>query len=135
MTDAQPEHHAHPAHEADHAAQLLLAAPVPPPPGYHGTERRADADMGVGEWREHVNRRLDEGAAKMQRLHIELKANTEATQAVASNTSELVTLFASFKGFFRVFELIGQLAKPLGAIVGLAVAGVAAYHSFFNGHK
>lgn len=69
--------------------------------------------------------RLDAGDARMGRIEQDLAANTAATQQTAASTAELVDLFTSFKGAFRVFEYIGRLAKPLGYIVG-ALASVAA---------
>lgn len=69
--------------------------------------------------------RLDVGDARMERIEQDLAANTAATQQTADSTAELVDLFNSFKGAFRVFDYIGRLAKPLGYIVG-ALASVAA---------
>ena len=70
--------------------------------------------------------RLEEGDARMTRIEEDLAANTAATKKTAESTSELVELLQAFKGAFKVFEIVGKLAKPLGAIlsVGMALAGM-----------
>lgn len=73
-----------------------------------------------------ITERLDAGDARMNRIERDLADNTLATQQTAASTSELVQLLQAFKGAFRVFEMIGKLAKPLGAIlgVGVGIAGI-----------
>lgn len=80
-----------------------------------------------------IHSRLDEGDQRMARIEASLKKNTEATERVETNTSDLVDLFVSFKGAFKVLEVLGKLAKPLGAIVGLGVAVAAAWTAFRTG--
>lgn len=80
-----------------------------------------------------IHERLDAGDARMQRIEASLSANTAATARVETNTSDLVDLFVSFKGAFKVLNWIGKLAKPLGAIVGLGVALAAAWTAFKAG--
>lgn len=60
-----------------------------------------------------------------EQLRNALAENTAATRRVESNTSELIDMFVSWKGAFKVFDQIGKLAKPLGAIflLGSAVIG------------
>lgn len=82
--------------------------PVP----YAGPERRANMRI----WREKVDRRLDDGSATMRHLRAELEENTKATKQMQSDTSELVSLLQSFKGAFKVFDLVGRAAKPLSYI-------------------
>lgn len=90
-------------------------------PSYQGPERRLE----MREWRTHVDARLNAGAITMQALQTELGKNTQTTERVETNTSELVTLFHSVKGAFWVLEKIGKLAKPLGYIVILTSAVLA----------
>lgn len=73
-----------------------------------------------------ITARLDAGDARMTRIEQDLAENTLATQEVAANTSELVSILNALKGAFKVLEFIGKLAKPIGYIVslGAAVAGV-----------
>lgn len=86
------------------------------------------------EWRAHVDQRLDDGAATMKELRRDLAENTATTNKVQTDTSELVELLKSFKGAFKVLDMLGKLAKPLcyiaiffGAVVGAwaAVKGLA----------
>lgn len=70
---------------------------------------------GLGDLRDRVGH-LEKGLAE----------NTAATKRIESNTSEIIELFDSFKGAFKVLEGIGKLAKPMSYIAGLlaAVAGI-----------
>lgn len=81
------------------------------------------------EWHQNVDRRLDDGAATMKALREELAENTTATKKAQADaehtknsTKELVSLLESFKGAFRVLEMIGKLARPLGYIAALVAA-------------
>lgn len=85
------------------------------------------------EWRLSVDRRLDEGATKMKSISADLALNTEATQAVKNDTSELVSLLQSFKGAFVVFDMLGRLARPLGYIVMLGTALWGMFSMFKGG--
>lgn len=119
-----------------------MATPPPTQPplminvnGYTGPERRNEFRL----WRDSVDQRLDSGNHTMKGLRLDLDANTQATNAlkaemdantkainaVKADTSEVVDLLHSFKGAFKVFDLVGKLAKPLGAIImlGVAIAG------------
>ena len=88
-------------------------------PGYQGPERRMDHVL----WRQQVDRRLDAGAIKMRSLHTAVEENTTLTKQVQSDTSELVSLLRSFQGAFKVFNMIGKLAKPL-AYIAMAATSV-----------
>lgn len=90
-------------------------------PGYQGPERRVDHIL----WREQVDRRLDAGARKMRSLHTAMEENTALTKKVQGDTSELVSLLKSFQGAFKVFNMIGKAARPLGYIAA-AVASILA---------
>lgn len=96
--------------------------------GYPGPERRAE----YVQWRADVDRRLNDGAETMRGLRADIAANTAVTQSVQTNTQDLVTLMESFKGAFRVLEMLGKLAKPLGYIVAL-VGGVLALLAVVKG--
>lgn len=91
---------------------------------YAGPERRQQ----YLQWRREVDRRLDSGAETMRELRKDIAANTKVTESVQNDTSELVALLQSFKGAFKVLEILGKLAKPLGYIVALVggVMGLAA---------
>ncbi|MDD0817219.1 hypothetical protein PSQ39_21470 [Curvibacter sp. HBC28] len=87
-------------------------------PEYVGPERRRS----VRDWQESVERRFADGSETMQRLAEGLAENTESTKRTETNTAELVEMFQAFKGAFRVFDMIGSLAKPLGYIIMCASA-------------
>lgn len=108
-----------------HAAQQNPSA-VP----YIGPERRTEMRL----WRDHVDKRLDDGSATMRELREELAANTKATKQVQADTGELVTLLQSFKGAFVVFDMLGKVAKPAAAITALIV-GVWSFISTVKGGK
>ena len=96
--------------------------------GYTGPERRNEFRL----WRDSVDQRLDSGNHTMKGLRLDLDANTQAINAVKADTSEVVDMLHSFKGAFKVFDMVGRLAKPLGAIVMLGVA-IASMFSALKG--
>jgi hypothetical protein len=98
----------------DHAAPPENATPKP----YTGPERRSSMRI----WQEKVDRRLEDGDKRMKTLAADLESNTAATQAIKSDTAELVELLHSVKGAFRVLDMLASLARPLGF---LAAAGVS----------
>lgn len=111
-------------------------------PGYSGPERRSEFRL----WREAVDARLDAGNHTMKGLRIDLDvqtvsidamkldlaANTAATNGVKADTSELVELLRSFKGAFKVLDMIAKLARPLG-VLAMAVVAFAGLFSAFKG--
>ncbi len=66
---------------------------------------------------------LQENTAATQR-------NTEAIEAVRSNTQDIVDTFQALAGGFKVLQGLGKLAKPLAYIVGLVSAGITAYSAW-----
>ena len=66
---------------------------------------------GMGELRDRVGR-LESGLA----------VNTAATKRIENDTTEMIEMFRSWQGAMRVLEVIGKAAKPLAAVVSLAVA-------------
>ena len=92
-----------------------MTAPVPikpPARSYKGPERRQEFD----DWRVAVDQRLDSGAETMKGLREDLAQNTAATLQVQTDTSELVSLIKSFKGLFKLLDLLGRAMKPIGYI-------------------
>lgn len=77
-----------------------------------------------------IHARLDAGDARMARIEKSLAANTAATKRVETNTSDLVDLFVSFKGAFKVLEGLGKIAKPVAAVVGLGAALLSLWAAF-----
>lgn len=100
-------------------------APAGDPPPYTGPERRRS----IRDWQDsierrfvEVDRRFGEGSETMKALADGLAENTAATKRTETNTAELVSMFLAFKGAFKVFDMIGSLAKPLGYIIMCASA-------------
>lgn len=58
-------------------------------------------------------------ALRIDRLEEGLQANTDATERVDRNTTELVGILNSWKGAMKVLDFLGKLAKPLAAIAAL----------------
>lgn len=84
-------------------------------------------DPDRADWRALVDQRLDDGAATMKQMKADLKANTDATNAVKEDTGELIGLLKSFQGAMKVLDMLGKLARPLSYIIML---GTAAYSLF-----
>ena len=82
--------------------------------GYTGPERRSEFRL----WREKVDHSL-------HGLRMDI-------DGVKTDTAELVSLMHSVQGAFKVLDMIGKLAKPLGAIVMLCVA-IASMFSALKG--
>lgn len=81
-----------------------------------------------------IHRRLDAGDERMKRIETDLSANTAATQQAASSIAELVDILNAWKGAFKVFEYVGKLAKPLGAVFALGAA-IVGFWSALKGGK
>lgn len=84
---------------------------------YQGPDRRHEMRV----WRAAVDQRLDDGSATMKALRTELEKNTESTERIEADTSELVSLLQSFKGAFKVLDMVGKAAKPLSMVVSLCM--------------
>lgn len=83
---------------------------------------------------ESLSARLDAGDERMTRIEGELVTNTKSVQLLVASTAELVEFFAAMKGLFKVLNWIGNIAKPLGFVVGLA-ASIAALWQASRGMK
>ena len=64
---------------------------------------------------------IQELRLRMDTIQQQLDENTESTRRTESNTSELIDILNSFKSAFKVLSWIGNLAKPISAIVGLGL--------------
>ena len=53
----------------------------------------------------------------VKKLQDGLDANTIMTQKIEKNTSDVVEFFTAMTGAFKVFNVIGSLAKPLAWII------------------
>ncbi len=112
--------------------------PVPSEATYPHAERRTDKtarilfDLQKGH--EEVRGRLDDGDTRMENIEGAVKANTDITQQIKVDTSEIIDAFKSFTAAMRVLEVIGKIAKPLTYVVmlGTAIAGVVS--AFKSGH-
>ena len=90
---------------------------------YVAAELRA-ADLRMDELVGKVNAiEKDQAAARAL-----LKENTEAINAIKSDTADMLATFESWRGAMRVLEAIGKFAKPVGYIVGM-FASVAAFYT------
>jgi len=72
---------------------------------------------------------IEVAQAKLSHLHDrvaalekDLQANTAATQRVEANTSELVEVFRSLQGAFKVIAGIASILKPIGYIAAACAA-------------
>lgn len=72
-----------------------------------------------------INERFQLGDERMVRLEAEMKKNTEITAASQSGIAEILDIFTSFKGGFKVLGWLGAGAKWVAG-VGAAIAGFGA---------
>jgi hypothetical protein len=73
-----------------------------------------------------TNDRFERGSQRMRALEVALEANTEMTRKGLQATTEVVEVFADLKGGFKTLQMLGRLAKPLGAVAALIAACLAA---------
>ena len=74
--------------------------------------------------RAEVTRRFVAIEGRMTAVEKGVKENTTLTEGIAEGTTELLDLFKSVKGGFKVMGWIGQFAKWFA---GIAAAGAAIY--------
>jgi hypothetical protein len=86
-----------------------------------------------GELLEAVNKRLDDGDARMGRIEEGLADNTAATNRIEANTSDLIEAFANLKGAFKVLNWIGKFARPVGYIAAAVAAVISLWTAFKAG--
>lgn len=71
-------------------------------------------------------KRIEEGQVlhdrRLKRMEDGLLENTAATARVEKNTAEMVAFFESVQGAFRLFDMLGKLAKPVGYIAAAVAA-------------
>lgn len=70
---------------------------------------------------------------RVSTLETGLKENTEITNRIERNTSEILGIFESWKGAGRVLRMIGRMARPLGYILGVFSAIAALWASIKTG--
>ena len=74
------------------------------------------------EWKKSLGDRLTRQDELLESLNERMEAQEAASDRLEEATSEIVAFFRNMVGAFNVFNLIGKLAKPLGAIAGAAAA-------------
>lgn len=74
-----------------------------------------------------INERLDQGSQRMANIERGLAAEREELRELRNQLADLLDFFNAMKGAFKVFNLVGKVAKPTAAIVSLGVAVGAAY--------
>jgi hypothetical protein len=79
---------------------------------------------------------LREGHAELKQQVSEVKtdllANTEATKRIETNTAELMEWLRAFQGVFKVLNMVGSVAKPLGYIAAAIGAIASAWYVFIH---
>lgn len=92
------------------------------------TLTRDAADTSVG-----INRRMTAIEGRMTAVEQGMKENTKITAEIAEGTTELLDLFKSVKGGFKVMGWLGNFAKWVAGIAA-AFAAVYAYVQSIRGH-
>ena len=106
---------------------------------YNGEDRRKDdktarALFDLQRGHKAMSQRLNDGDTRMGNLESAVKKNTEITENIKTDTSEIVEFAQSIKGFVRVAEMVGKLARPLGYILAAFAAGMGLISTFKSGH-
>lgn len=63
----------------------------------------------------------------------EIEEITKRLDKIEAGTSEMVEMFAALQGGFRVLQMIGHLAKPLGYVAATLTAVAVAWNRFKGG--
>ena len=94
----------------------------------------------VGHELREMDRRMDQLVEKVTAMEKDqsaakalLKENTEAINAIKSDTADMLATFESWRGAMRVLEAIGKFAKPMGYIVGMFASAAAFYTALKTG--
>ena len=82
---------------------------------------------------ERIDQRLDRGDSRFDALEMQIKGNTALTKRTSEDTTEMLEFFRDMKGAFKVFNMVGKLAKPLAAIIGLGAAIVGMWVAIKSG--
>lgn len=69
---------------------------------------------------------LDEMNARLDRIDARLGA-------IDAGTAEMILMFTTLQGGFRVLQMIGRLAKPFGYIAGACTAVAVAWSKLRGG--
>ena len=93
-------------------------------------DRGADVMARLGSRQDDLDRGQLEILRRMDLQDAALLANTTTTDDIKRNTGDIVDFFNAMQGAFKVFNLIGRVAKPvwyIAAAVGSILAAVAAW--------
>lgn len=74
------------------------------------------------EWKKSLGDRLTRQDEMLETLQERMEAQEFATDKLCKDTNELLEFFRNMVGAFNVFNMLGKLAKPLGAIAGAGAA-------------
>lgn len=81
---------------------------------------------------------LADNTATTQRIEAAVEANRQtaekAVQSVIDSNAAMLDFFNSVKGAFKVFDMLGKLAKPLGYIMAAVAAAVSLWYTV-RGHR
>ena len=81
---------------------------------------------------------LADNTATTQRIEAAMEANRVtaelAVKSVVESNAAMLDFFTSVKGAFKVFDMLGKLARPLGYILA-AVAGAVSLWYTIRGHR
>jgi hypothetical protein len=91
---------------------------------------------------DYVSKALDAGQTRMDGMETNIAANTAATnkntlatEAHQAQTKEMIDVFNSLKGGFKVLEWIGTIGKIIGGIaagIGAIYGGYLAIMKYFK---
>lgn len=84
------------------------------------------------EWKKSLGDRLTRQDELLEALNERMEAQEMSTDRLCTDTSELLEFFRNMKGAFNVFNMVGKLAKPIGAIAG-AGAALWSLFTFYRG--
>lgn len=92
-------------------------------------ERRKDADRSLQDLHDYLQSALDEGKQRMDRMEVDMQANTKMTTDLKKDTSEVLEILAAVKGGLKVLGGLGQIIKW----AGMVAAGLTAMLALANG--
>lgn len=89
---------------------------------------RIDSELIVGAARmSRTEAATEQIRTDMEEMREDMNENTKLTKDVLSGLADVVEFFTAMKGAFKVLNWMGNLAKPVAAIVGLGTAIFVAY--------
>lgn len=92
---------------------------------------RIDGELVVGAARmARTEAATEQIRTDMEQVRTDMGENTKMTKDVLDGLADVVEFFTAMKGAFKLLNWVGNVAKPVAAVVGLCTALFVAYNAW-----